>query len=436
MKHLRSGISLSVQLSLWSTLAIAEPARFWISTSNSQITGYEAPILSVPSGSTQQLFIWCQPGESLHGAKSLQSISLDIVTKDTSVGAFQRDGIVVYNNPQRFEYTIDSGHGFPQSAADDQYGICDSLTNVCSLRLGAGQGDEGLHGIAGYSIFNTSLNGIGTDANQPCDFTTHCAMTTVGPAWLFASVMFQALSSSGEATYHLQIGDAGMKYYDPTLTETDVREDARVVFGADVIDTNVTYDAGACNPVSGLCAQRQFTYDNDLPDLTIRAVEARLPGDYNGDSFVEFQDYAVFRNTFGQAGVGLPADSNSDGVVDAADYLLWRKNLVPVIHDSLGDYNQNNRIDRADYALWRGIFGQSGQHLLADGSGDGIVDTADYVLWRHRFPSVVVLAPGNAFSTMVTNDRQSGVPEPATGSLVSVVLLLIVNSRVNCRINH
>ncbi len=106
------------------------------------------------------------------------------------------------------------------------------------------------------------------------------------------------------------------------------------------------------------------------------------------------------------------------------------KNLVPIIHDSVGDFIPNNRIDRADYELWRGISGQSGQHLLADGSGDGIGDAADYVLWRHRFPSVVVLTQGNALSTVVINDGQSGVLEPVTGSLVSGFLLLMIASTV------
>lgn len=51
-----------------------------------------------------------------------------------------------------------------------------------------------------------------------------------------------------------------------------------------------------------------------------------VEGDYNGDGFVDAQDYLTWRGEFGQTS-NLQADGNGDGVVNAADYTIWRDNL-------------------------------------------------------------------------------------------------------------
>ncbi len=48
-----------------------------------------------------------------------------------------------------------------------------------------------------------------------------------------------------------------------------------------------------------------------------------IPGDYNGDRFVDVADYTAWRNAFGEVGASL-ADGNHDGVVDIGDYVIWR----------------------------------------------------------------------------------------------------------------
>ncbi|MGI9457722.1 MAG: kelch repeat-containing protein [Aeoliella sp.] len=49
-----------------------------------------------------------------------------------------------------------------------------------------------------------------------------------------------------------------------------------------------------------------------------------IPGDYNGDGGVGIEDYTVWRDALGQAGVGLAADGNGDLVVDELDYEYWK----------------------------------------------------------------------------------------------------------------
>ena len=52
------------------------------------------------------------------------------------------------------------------------------------------------------------------------------------------------------------------------------------------------------------------------------------PGDYDRNTVVEFNDYTVWKNTFGSTVVpGSGADGNGDAVVNAADYSIWRNNL-------------------------------------------------------------------------------------------------------------
>jgi len=53
-----------------------------------------------------------------------------------------------------------------------------------------------------------------------------------------------------------------------------------------------------------------------------------LPGDYDLDNDVDNDDYAFWKQHFGETnGVGLQADGNDDGIVNAADYTVWRNNL-------------------------------------------------------------------------------------------------------------
>lgn len=56
--------------------------------------------------------------------------------------------------------------------------------------------------------------------------------------------------------------------------------------------------------------------------------EVSLPGDFNGDGFVNFGDYAVWRDNLGAANEdSLSGNGNGSGGVTAADYQLWKSNF-------------------------------------------------------------------------------------------------------------
>jgi hypothetical protein len=57
----------------------------------------------------------------------------------------------------------------------------------------------------------------------------------------------------------------------------------------------------------------------DLPPVGI-------PGDFNGDTFVDGQDLAIWETAFG---VNANADANGDGNSDGADFLIWQRNYAP-----------------------------------------------------------------------------------------------------------
>lgn len=61
---------------------------------------------------------------------------------------------------------------------------------------------------------------------------------------------------------------------------------------------------------------------------TIHINGASPPGDFNGDTLVDAQDYNKWRSEFGQTAdpPGSGSDGNINGVVDGADYVVWRKN--------------------------------------------------------------------------------------------------------------
>ncbi|MEN1680171.1 MAG: hypothetical protein AAGJ46_11305 [Planctomycetota bacterium] len=66
---------------------------------------------------------------------------------------------------------------------------------------------------------------------------------------------------------------------------------------------------------------------------------------------------------------GLPGDFNGDGFVDAADYTVWRDHLGTVNEASLGGAGDGlNGVDQADFLLWRTNFGSSvGEPASAEG---------------------------------------------------------------------
>jgi glucose/arabinose dehydrogenase len=88
-----------------------------------------------------------------------------------------------------------------------------------------------------------------------------------------------------------------------------------------------------------------------------------------------------------------------------------------------GDYNGDGVVDAADYTVWRDLRGQRGNTLVADSSGpdgvaDGLVSRWDYFYWKERF--------GNA---QAGSGGASSVPEPASLWLLLAGILTLCRRR-------
>lgn len=66
---------------------------------------------------------------------------------------------------------------------------------------------------------------------------------------------------------------------------------------------------------------------------------------------------------------------------------IYATYLIP---SSNGDYNQNGTVDAADYAVWRDTMGQAGVGLAADGNGNNQIDSGDFNVWRSKFGQMLL----------------------------------------------
>ncbi len=223
---------------------LAEPAHFWISTSNVLPDGPEAPSIPGVEGSLRYLHIWAQPATVDDGPysgtnpfKTLKNFSLNLVASDSAI-EFVDSSIVVYN-PQ-----LDATTKRFQEINDFSQGL------ISSTQL-----PDRIDGLQGFSITGGSaFAGIGPTChpNDP-----YCAETSTGaPAWLIGSVASRTIASSGTADYFLRVGSNGMNHGSEGSAQTFV------VFGFDAAGEPV-YNAGS---------QRDETQAGDNADFGIQAI--------------------------------------------------------------------------------------------------------------------------------------------------------------------
>ncbi len=274
---------------------LAEPAHFWISTSNSTTTGPEASTIANANDGIQYLYIWAQPEtQNIDAAydattnpfKVLQSFSLDLVSIQPTVD-FLDDAIIVYNpsldGAPRFKYVNDSLNSDstpPLISEQTQQQVID------------GSADR-VVGMEGFSIYSTDGKGIGPTCSTD---DSYCKTTPSGvPAWLVASVSYRIVPSDVPTELYLQIGSNGMNH----LSVTDTPESSSlttVVFGS---GSAPVYTAGRYIDelyVLHKFGDREMTLSGDTPDLVI---QPGLPGDFNDDGTVNSADYVVWRKSDG-----------------------------------------------------------------------------------------------------------------------------------------
>lgn len=92
-------------------------------------------------------------------------------------------------------------------------------------------------------------------------------------------------------------------------------------FGVDILMESsipaIFFDEGRAVLRNDDFGGRQFLYPELAPDPSV------LPGDYNGDGWVDAADYTLWRDTEGQSGLRLDADGDGDGRVEEPDHNFW-----------------------------------------------------------------------------------------------------------------
>jgi hypothetical protein len=113
--------------------------------------------------------------------------------------------------------------------------------------------------------------------------------------------------------------------------QLDISGDLEVLGLADG-HTSLGMRINARNFFEGVIAQVRFTTSALEPEELLSPLLEAVPGDYDGNGFVEPADYDQWVTDFGMP-VELPgegADGNGDGRVNAADYVVWRNRVVTV----------------------------------------------------------------------------------------------------------
>jgi len=97
-----------------------------------------------------------------------------------------------------------------------------------------------------------------------------------------------------------------------------------------------------------------------------------------GDGFVNFRDFCVLAEEWRKEGNPLEADLIDDNRIDEQDLGAFCEQwLTPLYECSEVDIDGDSKIDFKDYAHWAADWSEQGPNLDGDITGNGIVDMAD-----------------------------------------------------------
>ncbi|TWU00357.1 hypothetical protein Pla108_13060 [Botrimarina colliarenosi] len=247
---MRSVCYLDVALTCLVLNASAGAADFWLSANALTTSGPSNVAVSPSIGASTTLYVWGRP----ESGRQFDAVSLNVVATGAEID-FVDGSYVFYNaidgSTDRFEFVVDSST-VPTLASE-----------YSAFELGLGGVTDGLYGLNGFNLTDTSPRGMGPVCSAG---EMHCVIASDGsPAWLIASFQVSAIAA-GVVDLHLQIGDRGV------------------------------------------------------------AERTLAPGDYDLEGEVAMPDHAVWAAGYGAKGIHA-ADGNLDGVVNAADYTIWRDHV-------------------------------------------------------------------------------------------------------------
>lgn len=134
-------------------------------------------------------------------------------------------------------------------------------------------------------------------------------------------------------------------------------------------DPGIAFWRPVAGPSQGIVSLAMF---DDVPISQL--------GDFDNDGFLTAADLDLLKQSVGSA--DLRFDLNGDAGVDLTDHEFW---VTDVFETLLGDANLDKRVDFADFLLVSQNFGQDGD--WADGNFDGLggVDFSDFLYVSNNF---------------------------------------------------
>lgn len=140
-----------------------------------------------------------------------------------------------------------------------------------------------------------------------------------------------------------------------------------------------------------------------IPVLPGDTDEGSFPSDIvfdrNGDLLVAVLGGARAAPTQGRL---LRIDPNGSTISTIVDMQLQFSGIALIDDLVPGDYDGNGFVNQADYQAWKSQFGDTVAPFAgADGNGDGVVNLADYTVWRDTLGATGIDTPVGSVSARV-----------------------------------
>jgi hypothetical protein len=166
----------------------------------------------------------------------------------------------------------------------------------------------------------------------------------------------------------------------------------------------------------------RFAADTEVPlaGLNIRTGGGMAdPGDFNRNGMLDIEDIDLLAAASASGGNDAAFDLTNDGQVNQADLAFWATDLA---NTWIGDANLDGEFSSADFVqiFQRGKYEQDVAAVWSDGdwNGDGRFNSGDFV----------AAFTGGGYE-QGPRGAVSAVPEPASGLMVLVGILILPSLR-------
>lgn len=189
---------------------------------------------------------------------------------------------------------------------------------------------------ASYSYYGNTISiaAPGGDPDPSCDSFDSCS-----GSWITSTARsnnYRLLAGTSMATPHVSGVAALLFAAKPSLTPEEVKNILQSTADPITTDHPIGKRLNAFNALQQVASAPQPPPPGDptntpIPPPAATATPTQEPkrGDINGDSTVNIQDFAIWRDEFLGKTTTKTADINKDSKVDLLDYVIWVNDFLP-----------------------------------------------------------------------------------------------------------